>query len=50
MLQKRIRIKHTMTFDERLAKWAAQLKEQAREMPPGSEKDTLIKYQTSAPD
>lgn len=43
MLQKRRRIKHTMTFDERLAKSAAQLKEQARGMPPGREKDALMK-------
>jgi hypothetical protein len=43
MLQKRRRIKHTMTFDERLAKSAAQFKEQARGMPPGREKDALMK-------
>jgi hypothetical protein len=43
MLQKRRRIKHTMTFDERLAMSAAQLKEQGRRMPPGREKEALMK-------
>jgi hypothetical protein len=43
MLQKRRRIKHTMTFNERLARSAAQLKEQARGMQPGREKDALMK-------
>jgi hypothetical protein len=43
MLQKRRRIKHTMTFVERLAESVAQLKEQARKTRPGPEKEALMK-------
>lgn len=43
MLKKRKRIKHTATFDERLAKSAAELEEQARRMPIGQERDVVMK-------
>jgi hypothetical protein len=43
MLQKRRRIKHTATFDERLAEAATHLKELALKVPPGKEQEALMK-------
>jgi hypothetical protein len=39
----RRRIKHTMSFDERLAHRAQRLREQAKTLPPGTERDELIR-------
>jgi len=39
----RRRIKHTMSFDERLADQAHRLRDQARTLPPGIERDELIR-------
>ena len=43
MLQKRKRIKHTLTFEERLAQEATLMREKARRLPPGKDRDILIK-------
>lgn len=43
MLQKRPRVKHTKTFEERLAVTAAQLKEQARGMPVGKDRELVMR-------
>lgn len=42
-MQKRRRTRHTATFEERLDEMAAKLKEQARRMPPGKERDILMR-------
>jgi hypothetical protein len=39
----RRRIKHTMSFDERLADHAHGLKDQAKTLPPGRARDELIR-------
>jgi hypothetical protein len=41
--KRRSRIMQTATFDERLASEAQRLKEQAKTMPPGVERDALIR-------
>jgi hypothetical protein len=38
----RRRFKQSVSFTERLAKWALQLREQARKLPAGSERDDLL--------
>lgn len=43
MPQKRRRVKHTVTFEERLAQEAALMRERARGLPPGKDRDILIK-------
>jgi len=43
MFRRRNRTKHTLTFEERLAQAATQLEEQARSMPPGQERDAIMK-------
>jgi hypothetical protein len=43
MLRKRRHIKHTASFDERLADLATRLKEQALKMPLGKDRDALLK-------
>jgi hypothetical protein len=40
---KRRRIKHTMSFDERLADYAHRLKDQAKTLLPGRARDELIR-------
>jgi hypothetical protein len=42
-MKKRQRIKHTATFDERLAERAKHLKDQARAMPAGQTRDDLLR-------
>ena len=42
-MPKRYRIKHTATFEERLAEQAHDLREQAKAMPPGVEREALIR-------
>jgi hypothetical protein len=39
----RRRIKHTKSFDERLADQAERLRKQAKRLPPGIERDDLIR-------
>jgi hypothetical protein len=39
----RRRIKHTASFEERLAQEALRLREQAKSLPPGIERDQLIR-------
>jgi hypothetical protein len=39
----RRRIKHTMSFDERLADRARRLRDQAKTLPPGIERDELTR-------
>ncbi len=39
----RRRIKHTASFEERLAQEALRLREQAKSLPPGMERDQLIR-------
>jgi hypothetical protein len=40
---KRKRIKHTATFEQRLAMQAERLKEQALTVPPGKDREMLLK-------
>jgi len=40
---KRRRIKQQLTLRDRLAAWAKQVQEQATALPPGPERETLIK-------
>ena len=42
-MQLRRRIKHTLSFEERLAQHAAHLRHAARNMPLGKERDDLLK-------
>jgi hypothetical protein len=42
-MQKRNRTKHSLTFRERLAAEAIRLKEQARKLPPCSEREELLR-------
>jgi len=42
-MQQRPRIKHTLTFEERLAQQAARLHDAAQKMPPGKERGELLK-------
>jgi hypothetical protein len=42
-MKKRLRIKHTTTFDERLAEQAKHLKDQARAMPASRTRDDLLR-------
>jgi hypothetical protein len=41
-MKKRLRIKHTTTFEERLAAEALKLKEAAKNLPPGSPAQELL--------
>ena len=43
MTQHRRRIKQTRSLEERLAEQAAQLKEQASQLPAGAEREALLK-------
>ena len=43
MPQQRRRIKHETSFEERLAEQARSLREQAKTMPPGIEREGLIR-------
>jgi hypothetical protein len=43
MSSKRIRRKHTVSFDERLQKAADQARDAARELPQGEARDALLK-------
>ena len=40
---KRKRIRHTASFEERLAMQAQRLKEQAQTLPPGTDREMLLK-------
>ncbi|UPJ48589.1 hypothetical protein IVB30_37075 [Bradyrhizobium sp. 200] len=42
MVQKRSRIKHTATFEERLAEEALRFREAAKDLPPGSHAQELL--------
>ena len=42
-MPKRYRMKHTATFEERLAEQARDLRELAKAMPPGVEREALIR-------
>ncbi|WP_050420982.1 hypothetical protein [Bradyrhizobium tropiciagri] len=42
-MKKRRRFKQTETLQERLRKFAADSREQASQMPPGAERDQLVK-------
>jgi hypothetical protein len=39
----RRRFKQTLSLQDRLNAWAAQVREQAEKLPPGSERDALLK-------
>jgi len=40
---KRRRSKQTVPFPERLAEWAEQVREQAKQLPPGTERENLLR-------
>jgi hypothetical protein len=42
-IMKRKRIRHTASFEERLAMQAQRLKEQAQTLPPGNDREMLLK-------
>jgi len=42
-MQKRRRFKQQLTLQDRLAAWSAEVREQAAKMPPGPEREALIK-------
>lgn len=42
-MQRRRRIKHEVSFEERLARHARRLEEQAKTLPPGKERDDLMR-------
>ena len=42
-MQKRRRFKHQLTLQDRLAAWAKEVMEQAAKLPPGPERDALLK-------
>jgi len=48
VMQTRHRTKHTLTFQERLAAEAIRLKEQARKLPAGLERDALLRKASQA--
>jgi len=43
MTQRRRRVKQTRSLEERMAEQAAKLKEQANRLPPGQEREELLK-------
>ncbi|QPF81730.1 hypothetical protein IC762_18085 [Bradyrhizobium genosp. L] len=43
MVQKRRRLKQTQTLEERLKERAKELRDRAKAMPPGAEKEALLK-------
>lgn len=45
---KRRRFKQSTSFQERLAKWAKQVRDQADQLPPGDERDKLLKKASQA--
>jgi len=42
-MMKRRRVKQTQSLQDRLATWAEEVREQAARLPPGPERDTLLK-------
>ena len=42
-MQRRRRFKHQTTLQDRIAEWAAGVREQANEMQPGPERDELLR-------
>jgi hypothetical protein len=42
-MQKRRRFKHTTSLQDRIAEWAASIRKEAASMPPGPDRDALIK-------
>ena len=42
-MQNRRRFKHQITLQDRIAMWAKEVREQAAELPPGPERDELLK-------
>jgi hypothetical protein len=45
---KRRRFKQSTSFQERLAEWAKQVRDQADQLPPGIERDKLLKKVSQA--
>ena len=45
---KRRRQKQTMSFNERLADWAEKIREQAVRLPPGAEREEMLKRASQA--
>jgi hypothetical protein len=48
MVKRRNRIKHTNTFEERLAEEAARYKEAAAQLPPGNQRELYLKRASQA--
>ena len=42
-MQKRRRFKQQLTLQERLTAWSAEVREQAAQLPPGPEREALLK-------
>ena len=47
-MQHRRRFKQSISFHDRLATWANQVREQADSLPPGPERDALLKKASQA--
>jgi hypothetical protein len=45
---KRRRHKQTISFKDRLADWAQKIREQAARLPPGTERDQMLKRESQA--
>ncbi len=48
MIKRRSRVKQTTSFKERLATFARELREEARTLPPGPQRDDLLKRASRA--
>jgi hypothetical protein len=42
-MQRRRRVKHQFTLQDRIVAWIKEVRRQAAELPPGPEQDTLLK-------
>ena len=47
-MQRRRRFKQSISFHDRLTTWANQVREQANRLPPGPERDALLKKASQA--
>ena len=47
-MQRRRRFKQNISFHDRLTTWADQVREQANSLPPGPERDALLKKASQA--
>lgn len=47
-MSKRPRIKHTLSFKDRLALWAAKIRDDANKLRPGPQRDELLKKASQA--